>query len=211
MERSEVRAVGRRGAGDGQAREAFVGELQVRGRARRLAVPVEARLEPLDEAQLADLGLERGRADAVVDRRELAQQLRNLAAVVRREVGAHAGAQVRRLADVEHPPVAIAEDVDAGRGGEPGGERQLRGRRMRAHRRQREEVVEPEDAVARSAFEQRVQHLGRRRRVGVGAVRRLDARAEVARERVQRRLGISSRTRRRASASVSTRRFDRRG
>src|SRR5205807_3532457 len=87
MERTEARAVGRGMARDGQAGEALVGELQVRVRAHRLAMPVEPRLEPLYEAQLADLRFEGGRADAVVDRRELAHQLRNLAPVVGREIG----------------------------------------------------------------------------------------------------------------------------
>ena len=55
MERSEIRTAGRWGAGDGQAGKALVGQLQVGSRARRLAVPIEARLELLDETQLADL------------------------------------------------------------------------------------------------------------------------------------------------------------
>ena len=121
----------------------------------------------------------------MVDRDELAQQLWDLAAVVGGEIGAHPGAQVRRLPHVEHAPVAIAEHVHAGRARQPGGEGELRGRGMRAHRRQRQEVVEAEHPVARGALEQRVQHLGGRGRVGVGAVRRLDARAEVLRQCVQ--------------------------
>jgi hypothetical protein len=72
MERSEIRTAGRWDAGDGQAGKALVGQLQVGSRARRLAVPIEARLELLDETQLADLGFERARSDAMVDRRELA-------------------------------------------------------------------------------------------------------------------------------------------
>jgi hypothetical protein len=56
---------------------------------------------------------------------------------------------------------------------------------VRAHRRQREQVVEAEHAERGGPLEQRVQHFGRRGRVGVGAMHRLDRGAEVARERVQ--------------------------
>ena len=121
----------------------------------------------------------------MIDARRFAQELRNLAAVVAREVRAHPGPEVGRLADVEHTPVAVAEQVDAGRAGQPGRERELRGRRVGPHRRQREEIVEPEHAERRGPFEQRVQHLGGCRRVGVRAVDGLDGRAEMLRERVQ--------------------------
>ena len=48
----------------------------------------------------------------------LAQQRADLAAVVAREVRAHPRAQVGGLADVEHAPAAVAEQVDAGRAGQ---------------------------------------------------------------------------------------------
>src|SRR5258708_2656468 len=127
MERTEARAVGHGIARDGQAGEAFVGELQVRARARRLAAAIEAGLEPLDEAQLADLRLERARAGGVVEGRERAQGRGTLARAGGRERGARGGARVRRLAEGEPPPVAIAKDVDARRTRQPGGERQLGG------------------------------------------------------------------------------------
>ncbi len=113
------------------------------------------------------------------------EQLRNLATIVRREVRAHPGAQVRGLAHVQHSAITIAEDVHTGLAGQPGRERELRGRRMGAHLRQCQQVVETEHAVARGPLEQRVQHLRRRGRVGIRAVIRFHARAEMARERVQ--------------------------
>ena len=64
-------------------------------------------------------------------------------------------AQVRRLAHVEHPAVTIAKEVDAGQPGQLGGEGQLRRRRVRAHGREREEIVEAEHAEGRSPFEER--------------------------------------------------------
>ena len=191
-----------------EPREPLVGELQVRVAPPRLRLAVEARLEPLDEAQLAHRRLERPAAHAVLDAHRLAQELRHLPPVLGGEVGAHAGAQVGGLADVEHTPAAVAEQVDARQARQLRRERELGRRRVRAHRRQREEIVETEHAERRGPFEQRVQHLGGRGRVGVRAVHRLDRRAEVAGERAERRFGTSSRTSRRASATVSTRRCD---
>ena len=56
---------------------------------------------------------------------------------------------------------------------------------MRAHRRQREQIVEAEHAERGGPFEQRVQHLGGGRRVGVRTVHRLHRRAEVAGQRAE--------------------------
>src|SRR5262249_62390282 len=101
---------GGREAGGG---EPFGGELEV-GRALRLRRAVEAGRQPLDQAQLAYRGLERAPAHAMLDALGLPQQLRDLAAVLRREVRADPGAQIGRLADVEHAACSVTEEVDAG-------------------------------------------------------------------------------------------------
>ncbi len=56
---------------------------------------------------------------------------------------------------------------------------------MRAHRREREQIVEPEHAVGGGPLEQRVQHLTGRGRVGVRAVDRLGRGPEMTRQRRQ--------------------------
>ena len=183
-ERTEVGgAVGLGDARDREPREPLVRELQVRVLAPHLGLAVEPGLEGLDQPDLAHRGLERAAAHEMVDRHRLPQELRHLAAVVGREVRADARAQVRGLPDVEH-----AARRGRGRGRRPAarqprGEGELRRRRMRAHAREQEQVVEPEHAERRGPLEQRVQHLGRRLRVGERAVDRLGRDAEVARQR----------------------------
>ena len=76
---------------------------------------VVARLVLGDQAQLADLGLERGGAldagrPSVGEADHLAHPRAGLGGG---EVGADPGAQVARRADVEHPAAVVAEQVDA--------------------------------------------------------------------------------------------------
>ena len=184
-QRPEVEAaVGALLAHDGQTGEALrERELQVGVGTPRLGSPVEPRFVLLDEADLTHLGFERMRAHEVVDRLGLAEELRDLAPVVAAEVAAHAGAQVGRLADVDHAAVAVAEQVDAGLAREASRERELARRRVGSHRREREQVVEAEHAVRRGALEQRVQDLERGLRVGERAMHRFGTRPEVSGER----------------------------
>ena len=68
---------------------------------------------------------------------------------------------------------------------QPSSQRELGRRGMCAHPRDGQEVVEAEHAEGPGMFQQRVQDLGGRSRVGVGAVYGLDRRAEMARQRLE--------------------------
>ena len=104
------------GAHDGQARERLDGELDPQGLLGVAGAAVVAGLVLGDEPQLAHLGLEGGRADDRADRLGDADHLAHPAAVLGgREVGAHAGADGDRRADVEDVPLPVLEEVDAGR------------------------------------------------------------------------------------------------
>src|SRR5438445_675141 len=71
------------------------------------AVRVEAGLQLVDEPERADLGFDRALTNAMVDRRQLAHELRQSAAPVRGEVRPHSCPQVRCIADVEQAATAI--------------------------------------------------------------------------------------------------------
>ena len=185
-ERAEVgRTVGLRDSRDHEPGKPLGRELQVRVAPPRFRLPVETRFEPLDQAKLADRGFERAAADPVLDADGLAEELRHLAPVLGREIGTHAGAQVGCLPDVEHPAAAIAEQVDAGEPRQLRRERELGGRRVRAHCGQREKIVEPEHPERGRPLEKSMEQLGGGRGVGVRVVHRFDRGAEVARERAQ--------------------------
>ena len=144
----------------------------------------------------------------VVDPLGLPEQLADLAPVVAREVRAHALAQVRGLADVEGTASCSRGRGTRRAGGAVVGEAELGRLRVRGDAGQREQVVEPEHAEGGGPLEQEVEQVGGGERVVERAVRRLVREAE-ARSRGcdSRQLGTSSRTRRRASAHVSTHRL----
>ena len=149
------------------------------------ALAVEAGLVLVDQAHLADGGLERGRARLVVDGLRLAQQLADLPPRVAREVRPDPGPQVGGLADVEHAPTAIAEQVDARRAGQGVGERELRGLGVAGDGRQREEVVEAGDAEAGRPLEQEVEQVAGGQRVVERPVAGSVVEAEVRRQRAE--------------------------
>ncbi len=161
------------------------GQPEVHGAGPTATRAVEAWLSGSDEAVGAHRGLERARAHPVLDPRGLAQQLRHRRPFVAGEVRAHLRAQVGCLADVDDVTDSVPERVHTRFSWERTGERELRRRPVHPDLRQREEVVEPEHAERARVFEQRVEHLTRRGRVGVGAVHRLGVGAEVGGERVQ--------------------------
>ena len=108
------------------------------------------------------------------------------------EVRARARAQVDRLADVQRPPVGVAEDVDARLVREVGqvravAARALDLRRARAHlaRAQQRERVADRRRVGRQAAEERAEHARARARVGERAVDLVDLDAERGGERRQ--------------------------
>ena len=138
-------------------------ELHVAVLAPLLALPVEARLQPVDEPQLEHRGVERAGAGDVVDLLGLAEQLTDLATVVAREVRAHTLAEVRRLADVQGAPTRVAKQVHAGAAGEPIGESQLGGLRVAVDAGEREQVVEAEHAERGGTLEQEVEQIRRSR------------------------------------------------
>ena len=173
-ERSEVgRAVVEDLAHSGEPRIGLDGELDPEGALGEAAAPVVARPVLGDEAQLAHLGLQGGaahdRVDAVGEPHHLGHPGAHLAG---REVGAHPGAQVDALADVKHPALGVAEEVDAGVRRQGIGEVALAplGRRdLRREGAQLLEAVHPE--VAEPA-DQPVQDVGRGLCVGERPVAR---------------------------------------
>ena len=99
---------------DRQPREALVGQLDPHRLAAVLGLPVEAGLVLVDEPQLAHLRLERGLAHDRVHGLGETHHLGHPAALLGGgEVGADTGADVAARADVEHPAVAVLEEVDA--------------------------------------------------------------------------------------------------
>ena len=96
------------------------------------------------------------------------------AALLRRgEVAADARADVSARADVEHPAVAVLEDVDAGGVGERLGEEPLAPQRGADSRRVAGELLERVDAEVADALDETVQHVNRGTRVVEGAVVRV--------------------------------------
>ena len=124
-----------------------------------------------------------------VDGLGLAQELGHLPAVVASEVRAHARPEVGGLAHVQDAAGAVLHQVDAGPAGEAGGETQLARRRVRTDGRQGEQVVEPEHAEGAGAFEQCMEHLGGRGRVGERAVARRHRHAQMTRQRAELEVG----------------------
>ena len=133
--------------------------------------PVVARLVLGDQAQLPDLGLERGRA---LDPGDGGGQVDHLAhpraGLGGGEVGADAGAQVPRRADVEHPGPVVAEEVDAGRVGEPLGEVPLASLGRADPRRERRQLLQGVHAETAEPLHQAVQDVHRGSGVGQGPV-----------------------------------------
>ena len=115
-ERAEVgRAVVPDLAHDRQARERLVGELEPDDLLGEAGPAVVAGFGAADQAQLPDLGLQRGRADDVADPLGDADHLADARpGLAGGEVGAHAVAQVGALADVEDLAALVLEEVDAG-------------------------------------------------------------------------------------------------
>ena len=115
-ERAEVAGtVGLDLAHDRQPREQLVRQLDPDDALGVPGAPVVARLVGGDEAQLADLRLQRGLADDRLDARRQADHLGHPGPLLGRgEVGAGAGADVARRADVERPAALVLEDVDPG-------------------------------------------------------------------------------------------------
>ena len=111
-----------------------------------------------------------------------AQHRADLAAVVAAEVGPHALAQVRRLADVQHVIALAPEHVDPGSPREVGGHLELRGLRVTCELGQRDEIVEAEDTEARRPLDQQVEQVGGRERVVEGTMARSVVEAEAGRE-----------------------------
>ena len=98
-----------------QPRERLVGELEPDRSLRELRPAVVARFVCRDQAQFADLGLERVRALDRVDPLGQPDHLAHPAArLAADEVVAHPRAQVAAGADVERRALRVAEDVDAG-------------------------------------------------------------------------------------------------
>ena len=132
---------------------------------------VVARLVLGDQAQLADLGLERRGALDAGDRGRDADHLAHPAAGLRRgEVGADAGAQVARGADVEDAGPVVAEEVDAGGVGEALGEVALASLGGAHPRGEGLQLLERVHAEAAESLHQAVQHVDRGPGVGQRAV-----------------------------------------
>jgi hypothetical protein len=113
VERSVARELPRLG-------EAWIGLGRVEAEREVLLVVaqphVEARLVLLDQLVLEEQRLLHVRGGDHLEVGDAVHQERNLVAAVAAavEVAAHARAQALRLADVEHGPLGVAEDVDAG-------------------------------------------------------------------------------------------------
>jgi hypothetical protein len=113
----------------------------------------------LDQADLAHAGLELGGAADVVDRGQLAQQVGDLGTGVAREVRAHPGAQVLGLADVQHPPAGVAEQVHARRVRQPVGQVDLLEGGVGPCRRELDQVLEGEHAERAGQLQQAVEDV----------------------------------------------------
>ena len=184
-----------------QPREGLDRELDPQGALGGLGAAVVPRLVLRDEAQLADLCLQRGRAHDRGDALGEPDHLGHAGALLGgREVAAHAGADVDGRADVEHPPLAVLEQVDArGRwqvAGEialaPGGRSHPRGVAAQLLERVHPQAAHPPDEgvqdVDSGAGVVQGPVVGRRRRAEESSegrelvVARLVARHELARE-----------------------------
>src|SRR4029079_17197017 len=88
--------------------------LAVRVSSPRLPPAVVLRLERTDQSRLGHQRLELGPARLAVDLRARREQVLDLLPLVAVEVGLDPGTEVLRLADVEDPAVAAAEQIDAG-------------------------------------------------------------------------------------------------
>ncbi len=160
-QRAEVgAAVGGDGAHHREPREALVGELEVGVAPPGGGLAVEAGLQLVDQADLADGRLEGAGAHDVVDALGLAEQLADLLALVAGEVGAHTGPEVGRLADVQDPAGPVSEEVDARPAGQVLGQAELRRLRVAAELGQGQQVVEAEHPEAGGALEQHVEQVG---------------------------------------------------
>lgn len=186
-ERPEVgRAVVADLADQRQPRERLDGELEPAAAFGEPGAAVVAGLALGDEPQLADLGLERRGAldagDTGGDGDHLGHPRPGLG---RREVGAHAGAHVLALADVEGLAVGCGEQVDAG------GVRQLLGQVPLLPLRRGDlalpecELLDGVHAGVAEPLQQPVQDVDRGPGVGEGAVVGRGGRPEQPRQRGQ--------------------------
>ena len=105
------------------------------------------------------------------------------------EVGAHAAAQVAGGADVEHPALLVAEEVDPGRVGEPLGEVALAALGRAHPRGEGLQLLEGVDAEPAEPLHQAVQDVDGRAGVGEGPVVGRRAGLEDAGERRQLAVG----------------------
>ena len=177
-------------AHQGEPRPRLAGELDEVHLLGEPRAAVVARLVLGDQAQLADLGLQRRRAlDAGHRGREVDHLAHPGAGLGGGEVGADAGPQVARRADVEDPGPVVAEEVDAGGVGESLGEVALAPLGRADPRRERRQLLERVHAEAAEALHQAVQHVDGRPRVGEGAVVGRGAGVEEHRERRQLAVG----------------------
>ena len=134
----------------------------------------------LDQADLADAGLQLGRARLVVDGGELAQQVGDLDPPVAGEVAAHPGPEVLGLADVQDPPGRVAEQVHAGAARQPVGQVDLLEAGPGLGRWELDQVLEGQDPVGAGPLQQAVEHVDGRLGVGQRPVAGGHRRPEVA-------------------------------
>jgi hypothetical protein len=143
-----------------------------------------------DQAQLADLGLERGGTD---DRRHHGGQADHLghpaAGLAGGEVGADPGPQVLALADVEDLAALVDELVDPRQSRQRLGQVPLGPLLRRDPGREGRQLVQRADAEVAQPFEHAVQHVDGRARVGQRAVVGRGAGPEQAREAGQLAVG----------------------
>ena len=117
----ELHAAVERLAGEVDAGEVLAGrDLEVRERLVVLEVLVVLRLDVLDQPGFHQEGVDLAVGGEEVDVDDLADPVADPAVVGGRllEVRARPGAEVLRLADVDHPPLGVLHQVEAGRGRE---------------------------------------------------------------------------------------------
>ncbi len=143
-----------------------------------------------DQAQLADLGLERvgalDRIDPIGQPHHLAHSAAGLAG---QEVLPHPRSQVAARPDIERMTLGVAEDVDAGAGRQRVGQMALAALCIGDLRGERAQLGERMHADRSDPGDQRVQHVDGGPGVGEGAVDRLGLGVEVPRERRQLAVG----------------------
>ena len=166
-------------ADERQSRPRFDGELDPDDPFGELGTSVVAWLVLRDQAQLADLRLQGGRADDALDGLGNTDHLAHpRACLARGEVATYAGAEVTGRADVQHCTASVPEEIHAGCVGQRLGEvalPALGGCHLRGERLQLLDRVHAEVA---QALHEAVEDVDGRSRVGERAVVRRGARME---------------------------------